>query len=81
MNKVRRKQIEGLLDKLRDIASELSELRYDEHEAFDRLPESIQDGRRGQYMLTNVEALDIAVSELEDTLKRLILLSVSLRIR
>ena len=73
MNNQRRKQIATLVE---DIDSRLSELLSEfteraqeilgeEQEAFDALPESIQDGERGQAMQEAIGNLEDAVGVLE----------------
>jgi len=74
MNNQRRKQIATLVE---DIDSRLSELLSEfteraqeildeEQEAFDALPESIQDGERGQAMQEAISNLEDAVGALEN---------------
>lgn len=61
MNNERRKKIEQALDLLREAAEE-------EREAFENLPDSLRDGERGQKMEEAADALDEAVSSVEDVL-------------
>lgn len=61
MNNERRKKIERALDLLREAAEE-------EREAFENLPDSLRDGERGQKMEEAADALDEAVSSVEDVL-------------
>lgn len=71
MNNIRRKQLQEiservstLLDQLRDCKDELEQIREDEQEAYDNLPESIQDGDRGQAMQNSIDAIESACDTL-----------------
>lgn len=72
MNKERRKEIEQATQLLGDISEKVAELiaqiegiRDAEQEAFDALPESFQEGDRGQTMQEAIDSLENALSELE----------------
>lgn len=65
MNNERRKKIVGIIDRLNkvkeeinDLRSEVSSLQDEEQDAYDNLPESMQDGDRGT-------AIQDAINELE----------------
>lgn len=77
MNKERRKQIEEVISKLEDIRDEIEEISMDEMGAFDALPESLQDGERGQQIYDNANDIeyqssmvDDVISELQDIIER-----------
>jgi len=59
MNNTRRKQIQGIIDKLEDLKCNIESLKDEEQEAFDNLPEGIQASERG-------EAMESAVYNLEE---------------
>ena len=59
MNKDRKAKID-------EVVKTLETLRDEEQEAFDNLPESLQGSEKGQAMSTAIEAIDNAVSELEN---------------
>ena len=72
MNKERRKQIEAATAKIAEAEAALQaaqeiiqEVRDDEEAARENLPESLQDGERGQAMQEAIDALDSALSEIE----------------
>jgi Rps23 Pro-64 3,4-dihydroxylase Tpa1-like proline 4-hydroxylase len=72
MNKERRKAIAvafAELEKLQaqwdDIKESLSIVRDEEREAFDNMPESLQQGERGQQSEAAADALDSAVEMME----------------
>lgn len=71
MNKERRKKLEDLLGQLSTIKDEIEELKEAEQEAFDNLPDSLQQGERGQGMEGNVEILEDTVGSLEEIDERL----------
>lgn len=80
MNKDRRKQIdaamaaiekvkdqfEAALAELADAKEAIDGVKDEEQEAYDNLPESLQDGEKGQQMQYAVEKLEEAVNELEE---------------
>ena len=66
MNKQRRKAIEKISDKLEELQAELQMLKDEEEEAYDNLPESLQDGEKGEAMQETIEYLDNADSFIED---------------
>lgn len=77
MNKARRKQIEEVISKLEDIRDEIQYISEDEMEAYDALPESLQDGERGQQIYDNANDIeyqssmvDDVISELQDIIER-----------
>lgn len=71
MNNERRKRIDALLEKLDAIGTDIDILLDEEQEAFDSLPESLQDGERGQKMTDAVDRLGEAKSALEDVVTAL----------
>ena len=66
MNKDRRARISKLQEQLQDIMSALDEIRNEEQEAYDNMPESIQYGERGDAMTDAIDNMDEAASLLED---------------
>ena len=74
MNNTRRKEIARIRGQLEELSAKLSELHGDidnvlseEQEAFDAMPESLQEGERGQTMQTALDNLHGALDE-ADTL-------------
>ena len=72
MNRERRKALNALAEQVRELSSQFDhlreqaeELRDQEQEARDNLPESLQDGERGQLMQETIDAIEDAVSELD----------------
>jgi hypothetical protein len=56
VNKQRRAAINKLSGQLSDILSEMESLRDEEQEAFDNMPEGLQESERGQASATATEA-------------------------
>lgn len=68
MNKDRRKRLEEIQGKLEDIRTTLEDLKCDvecimeeEQEAYDNLPESLQESERGCNMQENIDDLSYAI--------------------
>jgi len=64
MNKQRRRRIADLTNELDTLLETLTDLRDEEQEAFDNMPESLQDSERGQDIQDGLGTLDSAVDEL-----------------
>lgn len=71
MNKQRRKQIEGMIDKLDNIKEHISDILDDEQNAFDNMPESIQYSERGYNMKEAIDNLDDAIGNIVDAIDNL----------
>jgi hypothetical protein len=71
MNAVRRKAVMALRDKIEEISNDLGTLRDEEREAFEGLPESLQESEQGQKSSDAADALDEACSELESAVANL----------
>lgn len=74
MNAKRRNSIDSvineLIEKFEEIKAEaidqLSEIRDEEQEAYDNLPEALQDSERGENMQNCIDALEYFMSDLEN---------------
>ena len=66
MNKIRRKHLSEIQDRLSDIISDLNEIRDEEETAYENLPDSIQFSERGDAMSEAFDNIDEAISMLED---------------
>ena len=67
MNKNRRDRLAKLSAQISDIMEKLEELRDEEQEAFENLPESLYSCKLGETMQTTISAIDDALSSLENT--------------
>lgn len=71
MNKDRRKRIEALIEKIDDIKTEIEGIQSEEQDAFDNMPESFQDGERGEQSQSAIGALGEALGALDETIDQL----------
>ena len=71
-NKNRRDRLAKLSDQISDIMEKLEELRDEELEAFENLPESLNSSERGEVMQTAIGAMDDALSSLENADSRIL---------
>ena len=72
MNKNRRDRLAKLSDQISDIMEKLEELRDEELEACENLPESLNSSERGEVMQTAIGAMDDALSSLENADSRIL---------
>ena len=75
MNKARRKALEKISDKLMELQVDLQYVHEEEEEAFDNMPESLQESERGdeiQEALSTMENADGAIQEAIDYLSDLL---------
>ena len=66
MNKQRRKEIEKAQDIILEAKDMLESAMEEEQDAYDNLPESIQDGERGEEMQSYIDILQEVVDNLYD---------------
>lgn len=71
MNQQRRNEIAKLKDQLEEIAGNVSGLMDDEQEYFDNMPESFQQGEKGQTAESAIDALQSAVDSIEEAMSSL----------
>lgn len=71
MNKTRRKQIEGVISRLEELQEQVSILAEEERDAFDNLPEGLQESERGEQMSENADNLEECDTDFEDLLDKL----------
>lgn len=65
MNNDRRARLQKIADQLEDLRTQLEEIKGEEQDAYDNLPESFQNGERGEKMQTAIDALDNCDSDIE----------------
>lgn len=58
MNKQRRNRLQKVIDKLEALKVVVSSICEEEQEAYDNMPESLQDGERGSQMYDNISTLE-----------------------
>ena len=65
MNEQRRKRLSKIKEKLNGLLDEVAEIKDDEQNAFDNLPESIQGSERGERMSEIIDSLDEVYDSIE----------------
>lgn len=65
MNKQRRKILGELASQLAAIREAIEAVRDEEQEAFDNLPEGLQQGERGEAMESAIDTLENVATDLE----------------
>lgn len=65
MNNTRRKAIQNIMDKLEELMEEIEAIRDEEQEAYDNLPESLQNSERGEVMDSAIYNLDDAAENVQ----------------
>lgn len=68
MNKNRRIIIKSIIDKLNDLQPCIEQVRDDEQEFFDNMPEGLQEGVRGEAAQEAIDELDNALAQIEDAI-------------
>ena len=66
MNKQRRKELEEAVSMLEDAYATIENVMEQEQEAFDNMPEGLQESERGEAMQENIDSLDSCLSDLEN---------------
>ena len=72
MNKERRRLMYNGISIIKRGVEILKEVSNDEQDAFDNLPEGLQQTMRGEKMEENVDILEESISEIENALEELI---------
>lgn len=71
MNKDRRSRLRKIIDQITDLKSGIEEIKEEEQDSFDNLPESLQQGEKGSKMeeaISNMEDATNAIDEIESSL-------------
>ena len=71
MNKKRRKEIENLRESISETKAKLQDLLDEEQQAFDNMPESIQESERGEEMQVFFVYMEAAIDSLEEATESL----------
>jgi hypothetical protein len=66
MNAKRRKAISELLSRLDSLKNELEILRDEEQEYFDNMPDSLQQGEKGDTAAEEVSSMDDAINSMDE---------------
>ena len=68
MNKIGRKQIEAIINKIESLRDEIGTLKDEEQEKYDNLPDSLQDSERGETLTNNVDNMETAYDSLDEAI-------------
>lgn len=71
MNKQRRSRLQKVIDQLEELKQEVSYICEEEQEAYDNMPESLQDGERGSQMYENISTLEDQESNFDELIENL----------
>ena len=71
MNKQRRNRLQKVIDQLEELKVEVSSICEEEKEAYDNMPESLQDGERGSQMYENISTLEDQESNFDELIENL----------
>lgn len=66
MNKERRKALAEIVDQLAGIRSAIEQVKDDEQDAFDNMPEGLQQSEKGEKAENAISRLDDALSAVDD---------------
>lgn len=71
MNRERRKRLKQASDQIEEAVRIIEEVRDEEQDSHDNLPESLMDGERGERMEQAIEYLEDALSDLESAIENI----------
>lgn len=66
MNKIRRKRLAEAYESIQKAQEIIEEVKEEEEESYDNLPDSFRDGERGEEMQGYIEMLDEVYGYLDD---------------
>lgn len=66
MNKARRNRIADVQTQLEALKQDIDAILSEEQEAYDNMPESLQESERGQAMQEAIDALESAIGSCEE---------------
>ena len=68
MNKQNRRELQGYVDSLEEIKSNIETMMEDEQSKLDNMPEGIQESERGEAMQNAIDNLESTSSSLEEAI-------------
>ncbi|HBO8236520.1 TPA: hypothetical protein L5C36_005661 [Pseudomonas aeruginosa] len=71
MNNARRKQLAEIAEQLQELRDRIEQLQGEEQDGFDNLPESLQQGERGQAMEQAAEQMGSALDAIDEAAQAL----------
>lgn len=66
MNKTRRKELASIVELIEEARERLEAVKDEEQEAFDNMPESLQESERGETMQEYINIMEKLLDALED---------------
>lgn len=66
MNKQKRKRLEKAFDLIAQAEEILEEVKADEEDSYDNLPDNFRDGEKGEEMQNYIEMIDEAIGYVQD---------------
>lgn len=66
MNKQKRKRLEKAFDLITQAEEILEEVKTDEEDSYDNLPDNFRDGEKGEEMQNYIEMIDEAIGYVQD---------------
>lgn len=71
MNNTRRKALRELIDRIEGAKREIEEIKTEEEEYYNNMPEAFQDGEKGDRAQTVIEYLDEAMTAADNVVENL----------
>ena len=71
MNNKRRKTIELVINSLENLSSDLGDVAQEESDAYENMPESLQQSDRGSIIEDNIYNLEDCISQINDVIDTL----------
>lgn len=71
MNNTRRKALRELIDRIEGAKMEIEEIKTEEEEYYNNMPEAFQDGEKGDRAQTVIEYLDEAMTAADNVVENL----------
>lgn len=66
MNRIRRKRLDTAMTRLNEICEELENIKSEEEEALENIPENMQESERTSNMQDTIDEIDSAISSVID---------------
>lgn len=71
MNKDRRQRLYKLCADIENIKEQLNTIKEEEADCLSRLPESFQEGEKGQTMQTKIDSMEESITSLESAVENI----------
>lgn len=71
MNAKQRKELQGYVDSLEEIKSNIETMMEDEQSKLDNMPESLQESERGDAMQNAIDQMEYGIDSLQEAIDNL----------